>query len=84
MLAGFVDRKFPVWAKILLCIFGAAAGVYRILLFVDDCIAKKAEKNVLALVVGILCIVLFPLGIVLGIIDLISICCTGAFSKVLR
>ncbi len=84
MLAGFVDQKFPKWAKILLCIFGGAAVVYRVLLFVDDCIAKKEQKNVLALVAAIICAILFPLGFILGIIDLISICRTNEFSKLLR
>ena len=84
MLAGFVDQKFPRWAKILLCIFGMAAVIYRAFLFIDDCIAKKAEKNVLALVTAIVCCILFPLGFILGIIDLVSICISGNFSKLLR
>lgn len=79
-----VVNKFPKWAKILLCIFGDAAVVYRALLFVDDCIAGKEEKNFLALVAAIVCIVIFPLGIVLSIIDLISVISTNDFSGLLR
>ena len=45
MLQTFVNEKFPKWAKILLCIFGDAAGVYRVLGFVDECLEKKEEKN---------------------------------------
>lgn len=84
MLSKFVDEKFPKWAKIVLCIIGCAAGIYRIFNYVDECIAKKAEKNVKALVVGILCVVIPPFGLILGIIDLISIAKTNQFSAVLR
>lgn len=84
MLTKFVDEKFPKWAKILLCIFGCAAGVYRIMTFVDDCLAKKEDKNVKALVAGIICVALAPFGLVMGIIDLISICGSNEFSKILR
>ena len=87
MLSKFVDEKFPKWAKILLCIFGCASGVYRIFNFVDDCIANKQDKHVLALVIGILCIVppiSFVLGFVLAIIDIISIAQHNEFSTVLR
>lgn len=84
MLQTFVNEKFPKWAKILLCIFGDAAGVYRVLGFVDECLAKKEEKNIPQLVWGILCLVLFPVGLVLGIIDLISIIKSDEFSKIGR
>ena len=84
MLSKFVDEKFPKWAKILLCIFGCAAGVYRIFNFVDDEIAKKEPANVLALVVGILCVVIPPFGLILGIVDLISIAKRNEFSTALR
>ena len=84
MLSKFVDEKFPKWAKILLCIFGCAAGVYRIFNFVDDAIEKKEQKRTVALICGIICVVLFPLGIILGIIDLISICGSNQFSGLLR
>lgn len=83
MLTGVVN-KFPKWAKILLCIFGDAAVIYRLMLFIDDCIAGKEEKNFLALIAAIVCIVLFPLGFVLSIIDLISVITTGEFSGLLR
>lgn len=84
MLSKFVDEKFPKWAKILLCIFGCAAGVYRIFNYVDDCIEKKQEKHTVALVTGIICVCLFPFALVMGIIDLIAICGDGQFSTVLR
>lgn len=84
MLTKFIDEKFPKWAKILLCIFGGAAGVYRIMCFIDDCLDKKEEKRTVALVAGIICLVLFPFAIVLGIIDLISIIGSNEFSNILR
>lgn len=84
MLSKFVDEKFPKWAKIVLCIIGCAAGVYRIFNYVDDAIAKVAEKHTLALVAGIICVVIPPVGLVIGIIDLISIVKTEQFSTVLR
>ena len=84
MLAKFVDEKFPKWAKILCCIFGMAACVYRVFLFIDDSIAKKEEKNTKALIVGIVCFVLAPLGFILSIIDMISIIGKNEFSGLLR
>lgn len=72
MLTGFIDSKFPLWAKILLFIFTCGGCVYRILTFVDDCIAKKEEKNITALVVGIVCLVLAPVGFVLSIVDIFT------------
>lgn len=84
MLSKFVDEKFPLWAKVLLCIFGGAAGVYRIFNYVDDCIAKKEEKNVKALVAGIIVLLLPFLALILGIIDLISLCGSNQFSKLFR
>lgn len=84
MLSKFVDEKFPKWAKIVLCIIGCAAGVYRIFNYVDDEIAKATEKHNIALIAGILCVVIPPVGLVLGIIDLISIVKTNEFSTVLR
>ena len=68
-----VVRSFPKWAKILLTIFGGASVVYRAMLFIDDCIASKAEKNVKALVVAIIGAVLWPFTIVLMIKDIIDL-----------
>lgn len=72
MLTGFIDSKFPKWAKILLFIFTLGGMVYRVLTFVDDCIAKKDAKNVKALVVGIIGIVLSPLGFIMSIVDIFT------------
>lgn len=83
MLTRVVDEKFPLWAKILLCIFGGASSVYRILVFVDSCIAG-GEKNILALVAGIVMVVIFPLLFIMGIIDLIALCVSGKFSPLFR
>ena len=74
MLTKFVDEKFPKWAKILLCIFGDYAVVYRVLIYVDDCIAGKEEKDVKALVFAILMLFIFPIAFVVTIIDLVAIC----------
>lgn len=83
MLQKFVDEKFPKWAKAVLCIIGGAAAVYRIFEYVDACIAKSETKNTKALVWGIICII--PLvGIVVGVIDLISLLKSNEFSKVCR
>lgn len=84
MLTKFVDEKFPLWAKILLTIFGAASSVYRILAFVDSCIAKEEKKNVMALVAGIVMVVLFPLLFIMAIIDIISLCTSRKFSGLFR
>ena len=83
MLAKFVDEKFPLWAKILLTIFGGAPAVYRVLVFVDSCIAK-GEKKVIALVAAIVMVIIFPLLFVMAIIDLISLCVSGKFSALFR
>lgn len=84
MLSKFVDEKFPKWAKIILCILFCGAGVYRIFNFVDDCIEKKEEKHMTALIAGIICCVIYPLGVILGIIDAISIGKNNTWSTVLR
>lgn len=83
MLSNVVDQKFPKWAKILLCIFGDAACVYRLFNFIDDCIAGKQEKRVIALVGAILCLIPF-VGLILGIIDIVSLAKSNAFSGLLR
>ena len=72
MLTSFI-RKWPRWAKVLLTIFGGASVVYRAMLFVDDCIASKEEKNVKALVIAILGAVIWPFTLVLLIVDLIAV-----------
>lgn len=84
MITKFIDEKFPKWAKVLLCIFGMAFCVYRILLFVDDCVAKSAKKNVKALVAGIVCLVIAPVGFVLSLIELFFIVPKNQFSNILR
>lgn len=85
MLHEFVDSKFPKWAKVLLCIFGLAGAVYRVFLYVDECIAKKQDKNILPLVVGIIGLVFSPFGFVLSLIDLfIGIIPNDQFSDILR
>lgn len=73
MLTKFVDEKFPKWVKILLAIFGGYSVVYRAFIYVDDCIAKKEEKDVKALVFAILMLFLWPLTIVAMIIDIIAL-----------
>lgn len=73
MITGYIDEKFPKWALILLIIFGDASAVYRILRFVDDCIAKKEKKDVKSLVLGILCCIPFVL-FVFAIVDLVKLC----------
>lgn len=85
MLHEFVDKKFPKWAKVLLCIFGNAGSVYRLMLYIDECIAKKEQKNTKALVVAIIGLVVSPFGFVLSLIDLFAgILPKGEFSNVLR
>lgn len=84
LICPYIDEKFPLWAKILLCIFVGFSGFYRIFLFVDDCTANKEEKNVLALVAGIICLVTVIPAFIVGIIDIISLCQTNRFAKFLR
>jgi len=59
---------------VLLTIFGGASVVYRAFIFIDDCIARKAEKNIKALVWAIVCGVVWPVGLVVMIKDLIDVC----------
>lgn len=75
MLTNWYNEHFPRWAKILIQIFvGYEAGsLYRILLFVDDCIAKKEKKNVFALIMGIIAGFTFIGNIVFWIVDLITV-----------
>lgn len=75
MITGWYDKNFPRWARILIQIFcGYEAGaIYRILLFVDDCIAKKEKKNVFALIMGIIAGFTFFGNIIFWIVDLVTV-----------
>lgn len=78
-----VVNAFPKWLKIVLCVIGAASIVYRIFTFVDDCIARVSNKNITALICGILCFIPIVL-LVFAIIDIISIAKTNDFSPIGR
>jgi hypothetical protein len=58
-------ESLPKWAKILIFLFtgGLASGIFRVLRYLET-------KNVVTLVVGILCF--FTFGFVFGIIDLFT------------
>ena len=83
MLTRVVD-EFPKWLKIVLCAIGMAGVVFKGFLFVDDCIAEKSEKNIIALVAAIIGTALPIIGFVLSIIDLVSIATNNEFSPILR
>lgn len=70
MLTNFFDTRFPRWLRILCVIFGEAYVIYRVLLFVDSCIAG-GPKKVQPLVVAILECCLWPFMLVCFIVDLV-------------
>ena len=84
MLVKFVDENFPLWAKILLCLFFDASAIYRIFHFVDDCIDKKQDKNYLALVAGILLFSIPFVGFIMGIIDIIYLVNQKTFAPIFK
>ncbi len=73
MLTSYYDKNFPKWLKILCCVIGEAYIVYRVLMFVDSCIAG-GPKKVQPLVVAILECALWPFMLVCFIVDLVHTC----------
>lgn len=75
MITGWYNTKMPRWARILIQIFLGyeASSIYRILLFVDSCIAKEEKKNVFALIMGLIAGITFIGNFVFWIVDLITI-----------
>ncbi|GEM_PF-6512956 len=73
MLTNYFDTKFPKWLKVLCVIFGDAYIIYRVMLFVDSCIAGGPKKTQ-PLIVAIIECVLWPFALICLFVDLVHVC----------